>query len=160
MSTSDAEKTLTIHTGGPDESELFGEQIGAALEPGSVVALMGELGAGKTLLTKGIARGLGVRDLVHSPSFTLLHEHVGRLPVYHLDLYRLNTPQELDDLGCESYFEGEGVSIIEWAEKAEKVLPPDRLEVRITMENEGRTFELRATGPRSEGVLGKVGEVT
>lgn len=151
-----AEKTVTIHSNNATESELLGEQIGDALEPGSVVALIGGLGAGKTTLTKGIARGLGVPGLVHSPTFTLIHEHVGRLPVYHFDLYRLNTPQELEELGCESYFSGEGISIIEWAEKAVSLLPSDRLEIRIISEDDGRTFEIRATGPQSSAVLDKI----
>ena len=151
-----SERVFIFHSHNAAESELLGEQVGSALETGSVVALIGELGAGKTTLTKGIARGLGVPGLVHSPSFTLIHEHVGRLPVYHFDLYRLNSPQELEEIGCESYFYGEGVSVIEWAEKAIGCLPPDRVEIRITGENEGRTFEIRATGPRSSAALEKI----
>ncbi|MCX6375960.1 MAG: tRNA (adenosine(37)-N6)-threonylcarbamoyltransferase complex ATPase subunit type 1 TsaE, partial [Armatimonadetes bacterium] len=91
--------------------------------------------------------------LVHSPTFTFIHEHHGRVPVYHFDLYRLGAPEQLDDLGSEDYFYGEGVCIIEWAEKIERRLPPDRLEIRITGEDDERTFELRATGPGSSAVL-------
>lgn len=150
------ERKVHIHTHGAEETELLGEQIGSYLDAGMVVALIGELGAGKTMLTKGIARGLGVPGLVHSPTFTLIHEHVGRLPVYHFDLYRLSTPEEIEDLGYEGYFYGEGVSIIEWAEKVEKMLPPDHLEIRMTGHDERRTFELRATGQLSAGVLKKI----
>lgn len=147
------EQRTTFHTAGPDETVSLGERIGRALEPGSVVALIGELGAGKTTLTKGIARGLEVPDLVHSPTFTLIHEHQGRLPVYHFDLYRLDTLEQMEDLGCEGYFYGSGVTIIEWAEKITDLLPHDRLEIRIVGEEDGRAFELRATGPRSAVVL-------
>ena len=150
------EVAVTFHTGSPEETELLGERIGEALEPGSVIALIGELGAGKTVLTKGIARGLRVPDLVHSPSFTLIHEHTGRLPVYHFDLYRLKSPEELENLGPESYFYGDGVVVIEWAEKARELLPPDRLEVRISGEDERRTFEVRAIGPDSARALERI----
>ena len=118
-----------------------------------MVALIGELGAGKTTLTKGIARGLEVPDLVHSPTFTLIHEHRGRLPIYHFDLYRLDTPAQLDDLGYEEYFYGDGVCVIEWAEKIEGLLPDDRLEIRITGEDDERAFDLRATGPGAKEFL-------
>lgn len=121
-----------------------------------VVALIGELGAGKTTLTKGIARGLEVPDLVHSPTFTLIHEHKGRLPVYHFDLYRLDTIEQIEDLGYEDYFCGPGVTIVEWAEKIQALLPEDHLEIRITGEDEVRTFELRATGVRSAETLAKI----
>jgi tRNA threonylcarbamoyladenosine biosynthesis protein TsaE len=151
-----AEKVVTFHTKSAEETERLGERIGSALEPGTVVAMTGDLGAGKTTLTKGIARGLGVSDLIHSPTFTLIHEHKGRLPVYHFDLYRLDSPEMLDDLGYEDYFYGDGVSIVEWSEKASELLPPDHLEIRITGDGDERTFEIKATGPRSEQVLAKI----
>ena len=148
-----AEKVVTFHTESAGETERLGERIGSALEPGIVVALTGDLGAGKTTLTKGIARGLGVSDLIHSPTFTLIHEHKGRLPLYHFDLYRLDSPEQLDDLGYEDYFYSDGVSIVEWSEKAQELLPPDHLEIRITGDDDQRTFGMRATGPDSEHVL-------
>jgi len=149
-------EAIRVHTASANETEELGERIGRALQAGSVVALIGELGAGKTTLTKGIARGLEVPDLVHSPTFTLIHEHRGRLPIYHFDLYRLDTPDQLDDLGYEEYFNGDGICVIEWAEKIENLLPDDRLEVRITGEDDARTFELRATGPGAEVLLGNL----
>ena len=145
-----------IRTSSPEETERLGERIGRALEPGIVVALIGELGAGKTTLTKGIARGLEVPDLVHSPTFTLIHEHKGRLPVYHFDLYRLDTPEQIEDLGYEDYFNGQGVTIIEWAEKIPSLLPDDHLEIRISGEDDARTFTLMATGPNSERILSRL----
>ena len=150
-------KTLAFHTTGPGETESLGERIGRALEPETVVALFGGLGAGKTTLTKGIARGLDVPDLVHSPTFTLIHEHKGRFRVYHFDLYRLDDPAQLLDLDYEDYVYGPGVTVIEWAERAGSLLPSDRLEVRITGEDEERTFELTATGPHAEAVIDRLG---
>ncbi len=146
----------TFHTHTPEETEMLGEQIGRALKPGTVVALIGELGAGKTTLTKGIARGLGVTDLVHSPTFTLIHEHKGRIPVYHFDLYRLETQGEMEDIGYEGYFYGDGVAVIEWAEKIPAIIPEDRLEIRISEDDSRRRFDLQATGPKSEEVLARV----
>lgn len=151
-------KAAAFHSHSVQETEALGERIGRALEPGIVVALLGNLGAGKTTLTKGIARGLGVSDLIHSPTFTLIHEHQGRLPLYHFDLYRLDSPEQLEDLGYEDYFYGEGVSLVEWAEKAEGLLPPDHLEIRITGEADERTLEIRATGPHSLDALDKIKE--
>ena len=147
------ETTIEFHTATAEETEQLGERIGRALETGTVVALMGELGAGKTTLTKGIARGLGVTDLVHSPTFNLIHEHQGRLPVYHFDLYRLDSPEQMDDLDCESYLSSGGVTIIEWSEKIPGLLPDDRLEIRISEPHDGRSFELRATGRISSEVI-------
>ena len=152
------ELTAKFHTSSPDETISLGERIGRVLEPETTVALIGELGAGKTTLTKGIACGLEVPDLVHSPTFTLIHEHQGRIPVYHFDLYRLDTQEQIEDLGYEDYFYGQGVTIVEWAEKIESLLPDDRLEIRISGEGDQRTFELRATGPRSAEVLERISE--
>jgi tRNA threonylcarbamoyladenosine biosynthesis protein TsaE len=149
--TSNVEQKL--RTASPEETERLGESIGRALEPGIVVALIGELGAGKTTLTKGIARGLDVPDLVHSPTFTLIHEHKGPLPVYHFDLYRLDTIEQIEDLGYEDYFHAPGVTIVEWAEKIESLLPDDHLEIRISGEDDIRDFTLRGTGPNSRRVL-------
>jgi len=146
---------FTFHTDSAEDTECLGERIGAVLEPGIVLALMGDLGAGKTTLTKGIARGLEVSDLIHSPTFNLIHEHFGRIPVYHFDLYRLTTPAELEDLGYEDYFYSEGTAIIEWPEKILELLPPDHIEIRIT-ESNGRTIEVTATGPSSAKLLKKL----
>lgn len=147
--------TISFHTTSPEETEALGERIGRALEPETVIALFGPLGAGKTTLTKGIARGLDVPDLVHSPTFTLIHEHEGRVRVNHIDLYRLDA-SELADLGYEEYIYGPGVTIIEWAERAGSLLPDDRLEVRIGGRDDDRMIEVVATGRWSEEVLGRI----
>lgn len=147
------ERKASFHTRSPEETELLGERIGRAVHSGLVVSLIGELAAGKTVLTKGIARGLGVKSLIHSPTFTLIHEHQGRLPLYHFDLYRLGGREELEALGAEEYFEADGLTVIEWGEKATGMLPSDRLEIRIAAENSNRLFEITATGPISASVL-------
>ncbi|MDB6123397.1 MAG: ATPase YjeE, predicted to have essential role in cell wall biosynthesis [Pedosphaera sp.] len=102
----------------PEETHALGETWGREARPGLVIALSGDLGAGKTQLTKGIARGLGMNDRVHSPTFALVNEYPqGRLPLFHVDLYRLETPDQILAAGLEEYFHPAGVSVIEWAER-------------------------------------------
>src|SRR5438093_998187 len=105
------------------ETMDFGRQLAASLRPRDVVALTGDLGAGKTCLVKGVAAGLGVTQVVTSPTFTLIHEYRdGRLPVYHVDLYRLDSVRQAQAIGLEEYLAGDGVTIIEWAEKITELL--------------------------------------
>lgn len=113
--------------------QVFGRELAAHLRPGDVVLLHGDLGAGKTTLTQGIAAGLGVSDAVQSPTFTLVQEHRGReMMLYHLDLYRLDDPSELESLGYEAYLDPEdGISVIEWPERAGDWLPERFWLVRI-----------------------------
>ncbi len=124
----------------PEETRALGEKIGRKLREGDVVALIGELGAGKTCLTQGLGWGLGVDPKLYltSPSFTLIKEYRGRLRVYHIDLYRLNSIEEVYELGFEEYFYGRGVTIVEWADRIETLLPPEhvRIEIGIVSENE------------------------
>lgn len=101
------------------ETQRLGALLGALLAPGDVVLLHGDLGAGKTALTQGIAAGLGVPGTVNSPTFTILKEYFGRLPLFHFDLYRIESPDEVTTLGFEDYFDSDGVSVIEWAERGE-----------------------------------------
>ncbi len=108
--------TLISHS--PAETEALGEQWGRTAQPGLVIGLSGELGAGKTQLVRGLARGLGIPSRVHSPTFTLVNIYTGgRLTLYHLDLYRLDSPQQISDAGLEEFLEPEGVTVIEWAER-------------------------------------------
>jgi tRNA threonylcarbamoyladenosine biosynthesis protein TsaE len=141
--------SIVIHTEDADETIRFGEKLGAALKPGDVVALTGELGAGKTTITRGIARGVGVEAEIHSPTFTLIHEHPGRLPLYHIDLYRIEVEDATADLGLEEYLYGNGVTVIEWAERLIGVLPDNALLVRLTVaDDEERDIKLSATAAR------------
>jgi tRNA threonylcarbamoyladenosine biosynthesis protein TsaE len=113
-----------IETRGVAETMAFGEQFASELRAGDVIALRGELGAGKTCLVKGIARGLGIAQEVTSPTFTLIHEYRGgRLPLYHVDLYRLDGVEAAVGIGIEEYLGGNGVTVVEWAEKIESLLP-------------------------------------
>jgi tRNA threonylcarbamoyladenosine biosynthesis protein TsaE len=118
--------------------EEFGREFSKSLVPGAVVALVGDLGAGKTTLTRAIAEGLGVTDPVTSPTFTIINEYGGgRLPLYHFDVYRLAGPgvdvyEALDNIGWEEYFYGEGVCVVEWADVIEDVLPLDAVRIRLT----------------------------
>ena len=119
-------------------TEAFGRQLAQLLFPGAVVALVGPLGAGKTHLARAIAVGLGVADgrVVTSPTFVLIQEYAGRLPVYHFDAYRLRGEADLIDLGIHEYFESDGVCLVEWADRAPGVLPAERLQVRLAVVGE------------------------
>ena len=127
----------------PDHTIRIGLGIGKQLRPGSVVALHGALGAGKTTLVKGIARSLNIEEAVTSPSFTLIAEYEGSregnpITLYHIDLYRISHPQEVEDLGMEEILDGEGICVIEWAEKASEFLPESAVRVEIVIEDKGR----------------------
>jgi tRNA threonylcarbamoyladenosine biosynthesis protein TsaE len=116
----------TLVSRSPEETQAIGEQLGARLTPGAVVACTGELGAGKTCFLQGLARGLGVTTDVTSPTFVLINQYRGRLPVYHLDAYRTGSLTELVDLGLEEMLQGDGVTVVEWADKLLPLLPAAR----------------------------------
>lgn len=120
-----------VNTGKPEETAWVGEKLGSLLRPGDVVCLHGDLGAGKTRFAQGVARGLAIDGPVNSPTFTIINEYQGRLPLYHMDFYRLANALELEDLGYEEYFYGSGVTLIEWAERAAELLPNSRLDIFI-----------------------------
>ena len=119
-------------TNGPEEMEELGCRLGRVLEPGAVVAYTGDLGAGKTAFTRGIARGLGIPDRVTSPTFTIVNEYEGgRLPLFHFDMYRLGSSEELFDIGWEDYLARGGVCAVEWSENVEDALDDDAIRVEI-----------------------------
>jgi tRNA threonylcarbamoyladenosine biosynthesis protein TsaE len=137
-----------LTTTSPEETDAAGERLGATLEPGDVVALTGELGGGKTVFVQGLVRALGVTSRATSPTFVLVNEYRGRLPVHHVDAYRTTSLVELLDLGIEEMIDGDGVTVIEWAERVEPLLPPRAVRVRIAgVGNEPRkiTIERPAT---------------
>jgi tRNA threonylcarbamoyladenosine biosynthesis protein TsaE len=121
-----------------EETQKFGIALGQYANPGDVVCLDGDLGAGKTTLAQAIAKGLDVLDncYVTSPSFAIFHEYPGRLPMYHMDFYRLQDYTEVEDLGFEEYFYLSGLTVIEWAERAHEILPESRLHIKIEIQNE------------------------
>lgn len=146
--------SIAIETGSPDETRWFGSVIGALLGPGDVVALRGELGAGKTVLAQGVAAALGFDGYVSSPSFVIVNEYRGRVDIRHVDLYRITDESEIDDLGYRELFFGDGVALVEWAERGSSFLPDDRVDIRIeSAGRDGRTFTVSASGPRSEAVV-------
>lgn len=137
---------------GLKETEEFGEKLGSILKPGDIISLTGDLGAGKTALTKSIGKGLGVEDYITSPTFTLINEYKGRLNLYHFDVYRLEGPIDLYDLGFEEYIYSNGVSIIEWGDKIEEILPEERINIQIekSVELDERIIYLYGEGERFE----------
>lgn len=114
------------------DTKEFGTELAKKLNPGDVVALIGDLGTGKTTLTKAIAEGLGITEMITSPTFTIVQEyHGGRLPLYHFDVYRIGDLEEMYELGYEEYFFGKGVCIIEWADLIMDILPPESIIIKI-----------------------------
>ena len=119
------------------ETRALGEELSASLKPGDVVVLRGELGAGKSELTRGIAKGLGVTENVTSPSFTILNVYEsGRCPLYHFDWYRLESEDELYELGMDEYLGGDGIAVVEWAERCPDAVPDGATEIRIEVEGD------------------------
>ncbi len=147
----------TFLSNSPVATFNFGKRLGRRLEAGSIIALIGELGCGKTLLTRGICAGLDVPDRrVNSPTFVLVNEYSGRLPVFHMDLYRLGSIAEEFEIGVLDYLAraGSGVIIVEWAEKILSLLPEDRLEVRFrVVASRKRELALRTSGGKFAGLF-------
>jgi tRNA threonylcarbamoyladenosine biosynthesis protein TsaE len=152
-------KTHVANVASLAETEAFGRRLASLLFPGAVVGLVGTLGAGKTHLVRAIAIGLDIANpaIVNSPTFVLIQEYDARLPIYHFDAYRLASEREFADLGVHEYFHGEGVSLIEWADKVPASLPVERLEVRLTITGEQtRRIEVMGTGERYERIVAQL----
>ncbi|PKM83392.1 MAG: tRNA (adenosine(37)-N6)-threonylcarbamoyltransferase complex ATPase subunit type 1 TsaE [Firmicutes bacterium HGW-Firmicutes-14] len=137
---------MEILSSSPEKTIEVGRALGALLKPGDVICLEGDLGAGKTHFAKGIALGLGVGEHVTSPTFTLINEYEGRLPMYHVDAYRLEDEDEAYELGLEEYLYGTGVTIIEWPGNIRQILPGEHLEVKIIFPGIGHDSDLTGTG--------------
>ena len=123
--------TKELITGSGEETIKTGERLAVGAAAGDIFALTGELGAGKTVLAKGIARGLGIKEEIVSPSYVLIREYAGRIPLYHFDLYRLKALTEMEGLGYEEYFYGQGLTVIEWAERLGPLLPAEHLLIEL-----------------------------
>jgi tRNA threonylcarbamoyladenosine biosynthesis protein TsaE len=142
-------KSLELTTTSPEQTQEIGRRLGKLAQPGDVILLVGKLGAGKTCLAQGIAWGLGINDYAVSPSFVLVRELYGRLPLYHMDFYRLDNIEEIAELGLDEYFYGRGVSVVEWAEKALSLLPPENLLIEMEYVDESeRRLRLKPAGKR------------
>lgn len=148
--------TISVTTHSADETAALGRRIGEACTPGYVILLSGELGTGKTCLIGGIASGLSVAEYTFSPSFVLVREYHGRLMLFHMDFYRIESPEEAADLGIEEYLYGEGVCAIEWAERATGLLPDEHLLIEleyVSNAEESRSVRITACGTRYEILL-------
>jgi tRNA threonylcarbamoyladenosine biosynthesis protein TsaE len=141
----------------PEETQDFGARLGELAQPGDIFLLVGKLGAGKTCLTQGIARGLDIKEYAASPSFVLVRELYGRLPLYHIDFYRMDNLEEIADLGLDDYFYGQGVSVVEWADKGLSLLPPEHLLVEMSyVSDSSRRLKLKASGKRYRELVAKL----
>jgi tRNA threonylcarbamoyladenosine biosynthesis protein TsaE len=148
--------TLTLDLPDLAATEALGRRLGQLLFPGAVVALVGQLGAGKTHLVRAVAEGLGLTQsyLVTSPTFVLIQEYPARLPIAHFDAYRLRSDAEFLDLGAQEYFESDGVSLVEWADRVAGCLPREHLRITLTVQGEtARQAILEATGERYVALL-------
>ena len=145
-------RNANFKTESPEETQALGEKIGKTLKRGDVIALIGDLGSGKTCLTQGIARGVGIasNEIVSSPSYILINEYNGTVPIYHIDLYRLENSEEIAELGLSEYVEGDGICIIEWAERMADALPDVCIKINITLADANA---LHSTDEVSESIL-------
>lgn len=147
---------VTTHSA--EETGVLGRLLGELVRPDDVIALTGALGAGKTCLVQGIARGLDILEPVPSPTFNLLLVHAGRFPLYHFDLYRLDRADQLEDIDFFATLEAGGVSIIEWADKFDSELPDERLDVSMeTVGETARRMDMTARGARAAGLAAQLG---
>lgn len=137
------ENTKQIESFSAEDTHALGKKLGENAKPGDVYTLLGDLGVGKTVLTQGIAEGLGIKEAICSPTFTIVQEYdEGRMPFYHFDVYRIGDIEEMDEIGYEDYFYGDGLTMIEWANLIEEILPPKRKEITIEKDLE-KGFDYR-----------------
>ena len=148
-------KEWKVVTDSPQKTKALAEMIGRAVSAGTLITLSGDLGAGKTTFTQGLAKGLDIDRKVTSPTFTIMKEYKGRLPLYHIDAYRLENITQ--DLGFEDYIDGDGVCVIEWAKFIEYVLPDQLLNIEFTInDDDSRTLTLQGHGDKYEEVISKI----
>ena len=140
-----------MYTKNEEELINLGEHLGTLLQKNDVLILSGELGAGKTTFTKGLAKGLGIRQMIKSPTYTIVREYEGRLPLYHLDVYRIEG--DADSIDLDEFLFGGGVTVIEWGHLLGEDLPDSYLELELLKEAEGRRLHFSAQGPRAEQLI-------
>ena len=157
MKLSQSINCLELISHSPEQTQRFGVGMGELALPGDTFLLVGGLGTGKTCLTQGIAWGLNIEEYTLSPSFVVVRELYGRLPLYHIDLYRLDHIEEVVELGLDDYLYGNGVCVVEWAEKGLSVLPIEHLMIQISyLSDTERSFELKPTGKRYLEILAQL----
>jgi tRNA threonylcarbamoyladenosine biosynthesis protein TsaE len=148
---------MIFESSSPLDTENLGRCLGRIAREGFLICLTGELGVGKTEFVKGLAQGLEVEDYITSPTFIIVNEYSGRLPLYHFDVYRINNAEEMYDIGYEEYFYGRGVSVIEWADLIEEIIPSENIRVKISKDLEQgvdyRNIEIEASGEKYEGLI-------
>ncbi len=139
---------LKLLSNSADETFKIGQKLGTLLQRGSLICLSGDLGAGKTAFTKGIGKGLEIEEHVTSPTYTIINEYEGRIPLYHFDVYRLESVEEMYELGYEEYFYGDGSIVVEWADNVKEIIPNERLWITIlkTKDDDSREIILEPTG--------------
>lgn len=152
---------VTFTTSSPEETEALGEKIGRRLQRGDILTFKGELGAGKTCMIRGIAKGLGIKDRITSSSFVIMRVMEGDIPVYHFDLYRLENEEELIDIGYDEFLFSNGVSLIEWPEKLENLIGSDFLSVEIQYDEQDESFlrriiKITPSGKRFEDLIKEI----
>lgn len=146
--------TAYKETHSPKQTQSLGKHLGLLANPGDLILLIGELGSGKTCLTQGIAQGLNIQGYVRSPTFILVNEYQGRIPLYHIDLYRLDGLIAIQELGLEEYIESDGLCVIEWADKAMPTFPREHLLINIESSgSKDRSFQITAYGHRHQKLL-------
>ncbi|WP_093045452.1 tRNA (adenosine(37)-N6)-threonylcarbamoyltransferase complex ATPase subunit type 1 TsaE [Thalassobacillus cyri] len=144
-------KSFKITSTSEEQTMELARKLGERLQAGDVLTLEGDLGAGKTTFTKGLGQGLGVKRTINSPTFTIVKEYEGRIPLYHIDAYRLEDSEE--DIGFEEYFQGDGVTVVEWAQFIQEYLPERRLDLTITyLDESGRFIEGKTEDPNLEKI--------
>ena len=149
-----------IITRGPEETRAIGRIVGEHAAAGDVVLLTGELGTGKTRLTQGILSGLGSDELARSPTFVLIAEYRGRMPMYHMDLYRIGSLELAEELGIEEYLDGDGLTVVEWADNVPSIFPDDSLRIKIEFVSEcERRLSFMVGTERSAGVIEAVSQM-
>ena len=151
---------IKFHAGSVEETVKLGYRLGQVLQKGDTVCLTGDLGSGKTAFTGGIARALGIDGYITSPTFTIVNEYEGRLPLYHFDVYRIGDAGEMFETGFDEYISGNGVTVIEWADIIKEILPDERIEVSIEKDNldrpESRLIKMKFSGRRTSAYEGRL----
>lgn len=144
---------IKIYLDGEDQTRKIGYKLGKLLQPGSVICLIGDLGAGKTTMTQSLAQALEVDDYITSPTFTIVNEYEGRMPLYHFDVYRIGSSDEMYDIGYDEYINSDGVCIIEWANLIEDILPEEYLYIELRYKEMGREMILNPIGKTYEKIV-------